>query len=244
MLTVVTFMWAGKLGYRSKFSLKHVATMARMVARHYKGPHKFVCFTDAVGGPVSLCIDADRERFAYLRPLWTDYANAAHPHGEHNPSCYRRLKLYSEEMRRTLGDRVVCIDLDMVLVGDMTELWDRPEPFVFWEDQLNPHGRVNGAMQLISPGVRDDVWTGFDLTKAQEVGRQRGFWGSDQGWLAHSFPPGSHGAFRAPECVSWRVHCKPEGGHLPPGARIVNFHGPEDPWALRDSVPWIMEHYR
>lgn len=244
MLNVVTFMWQPKAGYRSKYGMKHVVTMARMIARHYQAPHRFVCFTDAVGEPASFCTDAPGERFVSLRPLWSEYASATHPHGDNNPSCYRRLKLYSNWARHTIGDRILSIDLDMVITGDVTDLWNDQTPFVFWQDQLNPHGRVNGAMQLITPGLRDDVWSGFDLAEAQRVGRERGYWGSDQGWLAHKFGPDDHGRFTAPDCVSWRVHCQPNGGALPPGAKVVNFHGPGDPWTLSESAPWIKEHYR
>lgn len=243
MLNVVTFLWS-KPGYRSKFTLDHVATMARMVRRHYTGKHRLICFTDQLGGSEP-CFMLDKEAPHILYPLWTDYADVPHPTGAHNPSCFRRLRLYSNWAREHIGARILQIDLDMVLTGDVTPLWDRTEPFVFWQDQLNRHGRINGAMQLITPGVRDDVWSGFDPARAAVEGRKEGQWGSDQGWLAANFPPGSHGAFTAQDgAVSWRVHCKPQGGALPAGARVVIFHGAEDPWTLAASVPWIKENYR
>lgn len=242
MISVVTFLWAPKPGYRSKFTLDHVATMARMVRRHYPDAHRFVCFTDQVD-KVTHCVSDDVPYV--LAPLWIDYADVTHPHGSHNPSCYRRLRLYSDWSRETLGNRVVQIDLDMVICGDLRPLWNRPEPFVFWSDQLNPHGRINGAMQLITPGLRDEIWSKFDPILARQVGMERGKWGSDQGWLAHNFPPGSHGSWGAADgCYSWRVHCQPKGGGLPSDAKVVNFHGPGDPWALAASHPWIKEHYR
>lgn len=236
MIHVVTFLWKPKPGYRSLFTFEHVNTMYRMVKRNYPDKMRFHLITDAT----------DRRGLddnIGVTPLWSDYANVEHPHGAHNPSCYRRLKLYSDWARQYFGPRIVSIDLDMVITGDLRPLWNRAEPFVFWADQLNPHGRINGAMQLITPGVRDEVWSRFDPTTAQLVGRERGKWGSDQGWLAHMFPEGSHGSFGAADgCFSWRVHCEPKGGVLPPGARVVNFHGPGDPWTLAASIPWIKEH--
>lgn len=247
MLNVVTFLWS-KPGYRSKFTIEHVETMARMVRRHYSGPHRVLCFTDRVDAPV--------KGYAYepgmppapfeLYQLWTDYADLPHPMGAHNPSCFRRLRLYSHWAREHIGERIVQIDLDMVLTGDVTPLWDVPCHFAFWQDQLNRHGRINGAMQLITPGMRDDVWSTFDPARAAVEGRKPGQWGSDQGWLAHKFPEGSvYGKFgKESDCYSWRVHCKPNAGQLPPGARIVNFHGEDDPWTLTERVPWIAEYYR
>lgn len=239
MLSVVTFLWQ-KPGYRSKFTLEHVATLARMVRRHYPDKHRFVCFTDQVDKPVG-CVSDDVPYT--LAPLWTELADVPHPWGDHNPSCFRRLRLYSNWAKKALGDRVVQMDLDLVITGDLRPLWNRSDPFVFWSDQLNPHGRVNGAMQLITPGLRDDVWSEFDPTLAAQVGRSKGCWGSDQGWIAHKFAPGSHGSFGAVDgCFSWRVHCKPNGGALPDGARVVNFHGLEDPWTI--DLPWIKKYYR
>lgn len=241
MLAVVTFLWS-KPGYRSQFILEHVATMARMVRRHYSKPHRFICFTDQV--PIVTHYVSDDVPYA-LAPLWSDYADLPHPCGQHNPSCYRRLRLYSNWARERIGPRIVQIDLDMVITGDLRPLWDRPDAFAFWSDQLNRHGRINGAMQLITPGLRDDIWSAFDPAAAWKVGRQPGKWGSDQGWLAHNFPEGSYGVWGAVDgAYSWRVHCKANGGALPADARVVNFHGAEDPWTLSESVPWIKEHYR
>ena len=241
MISVVTFLWS-KPGYRSKFTEQHVATMAKMVRRNYAGPHRFIAFTDTVKNTAH-CVDDDVPYC--LAPLWSDYADVPHPMGAHNPSCFRRLRLYSNWAREAIGPRIVQIDLDMVLTGDVTPLWNAPVHFAFWQDQLNPHGRVNGAMQLITPGLRDDVWSSFDPKRAAIEGRKPGQWGSDQGWLAHKFKEGTYGRFTADAgCYSWRVHCKPHGGALPAGARVVNFHGVEDPWTLADSVPWIKEHYR
>lgn len=240
-LAVVTFLW-DKPGYRSKFLPAHVRTMQRMVGRHYQRPHTFHCVTDKVTRPC-------RVGAIQLHPLWTKHANVPNPHGPANPSCYRRLKLYSDAARKQFGERILSIDLDMVLVDDVSPLWDRPEPFGFWIDQLNRHGFVNGAMQLITPGRRDDIWTGFDPANTPAIAKRAGCWGSDQGVLSYHFksdkaPPyatwgTAEGAF------SWRVHCQPHGGLLPSGARVVNFHGQQgDPWELTERVPWIKEHYR
>jgi hypothetical protein len=243
MLSVVTFKWT-KPGYRSKFTLDHVATMARMVRRHYADKHRFVCFTDDVD-KVTHCVSDDVPYV--LAPLWSEHADVPNPHGPHNPSCYRRLRLYSGWARKALGPRVVQIDLDMVVTGDLRPLWNRPEPFVFWQDQLNRHGWINGAMQLITPGLCPEIWDNFDPANTPKFAKAAGCWGSDQGALAYHFNSDKHrhliGRWGAEHgAYSWRVHCKPNGGELPADARIVNFHGAEDPWTL--DAPWIKEHYR
>lgn len=249
MLDVVTFKWSTP-GYRSEFTGEHVNTLASMVRRNYHKPVRVTCVTDDPTG-----IDA-RVR---VLPLWDDHAQLKSPHGGNNPACYRRLKLWSPEARDLIGERILCIDLDMVLTGDVTPLWDRPEDVVLWKDNLNPTTPYNGAMQLIRAGSRPRVWEDFNPATSPALARKAGFFGSDQAWLCYALGPGEarwgteHGAY------SWRVHIRqtPNGqAHipytpgrdcakaLPDGAKCVNFHGVDSPWTLAPHVGWIAEHYK
>ncbi len=250
MLDVVTFKW-GKPGYRSEFTGEHVNIMARMVRRHYRGPVRFNCVTDDPTGVDPLLCRVIR--------LWDDFADVPSPHGGNNPSCFRRLKLWSNEVKHLFPGRVLQIDLDMVIVGDVTPLWDRPEPCVLWADNLNPTSPYNGAMQLITPGEHP-VWECFkaDPDLAISRARQARYFGSDQAQLALWLGPYMPRWTAKDGAVSWRVHCRktpPGVAHipfsgstadapLPPLARVVNFHGIDDPWAVADKVAWVAEHYR
>src|SRR5688572_14830399 len=107
MISVVTFKWS-KRGYRSTFTSDNVNISRRNFARHYPYPHRFICVTDDPAG-----LDADVE---YV-PLWNDYADIANPTWPTGPSCYRRLKVFSEGFVQIAGDRILHIDLDMVFTG-------------------------------------------------------------------------------------------------------------------------------
>lgn len=245
MLTVVTFLWTTP-GYRSKFTPEHVRTMARMVERNYHGQAvRLVCFND-----IGMHGEDWSQRGVDWRPLWGDYADIPNPHGAHNPSCYRRLKLWSDWGRDTVGKRILQIDLDMVICGDVTPIWDRPEPCVMWSDALNKTTPYNGAMQLFSPGgdLGRAVWEGFDPANSPAKARARGYFGSDQAWLSLALGQDRPRWTMADGCLSWRLHAEPYAGRhdgaCPPGARVVNFHGLHDPWTLTDRVAWIKEHYR
>jgi hypothetical protein len=241
MLNVVTFLWDSP-GYRSKYSIEHVEIMRRMVARHYSGAHRFHCVTDRLKN----LHDVHHDNNMSWHKLWDDYADVQNPHGAGNPSCYRRLKLWSEWARETIGERILQIDLDMVLVDSVDTLWNRPEPCVLWADNLNKTSPYNGAMQLFTPGgeLGRKVWEGFDPVRSPKKGKAAGYFGSDQAWIALALGP-NEARWKADDgAVSWRVHCKPNGGDLPKGAKVVNFHGQEDPWTLSDRVAWIAEHYR
>ena len=145
----VTFKWKPVEGYRSQFNGEHVNVLRDMIARNYPYPHRFTCITDDPTG-----IDADIR----VLPLWDDYKHVESPHGKMNPSCYRRLKLWSEEAADLIGSRICSIDLDVVIAGEITKIVDRPEPYVLWGDYVNPKTHYNGSLQLIRAGSRPDVW--------------------------------------------------------------------------------------
>lgn len=249
MLDVVCFKWKSPLGYRSKFNAGNVNIMRNMVERNYPHAHRFTCITDDAEG-----IDP---RVRVLR-LWDQFKDTPSPHGGNNPSCFRRLRLWSEEMREYFPGKVLQIDLDMLLVADVSSLWNRPEPCVLWADNLNPTSPYNGAMQLITPGLHP-VWENFKAypDNAIKSARGKGYFGSDQAQLALWLGPDMPRWTAADGAVSWRVHCRktPLGqahlrydgrceASLPSGAKLVNFHGVDDPETVAPFVPWVRENYR
>lgn len=235
MITVVTFKWRPRPGYRSKFTAEHVNILASMVRRHYSKPHRFICVTDDAEG-----IDEG----IGIVPLWDDCADLQSPHGGNNPSCYRRLKLYSAEAEQMFGPRIVSLDLDCVITGDLEPLWDRPEEFVVW-GQTNPANPYNGSMQLLTAGSRRKVWEDFDPLRSPRKALSAGYFGSDQAWLCYCLGPNEARWTQADGVYSYRLDCKPKGGALPSNARIVFFHGqidPDHPEAQR--LEWVSREYR
>lgn len=232
-LTVACWKWTPVPGYRSSFDAATVNTLRAMVARHYRRPHDFVCLTDDPGG-----IDGD----VRIIPIWDDYKELPGPHGV---NCYRRLRAFSAEAADLIGPRFVSLDLDVVLTGDVAPLWDRPEDFVIWGDvaRRTPY---NGSMWLLRAGTRRQVWETFDPQTSPVRAKQLGYIGSDQAWIGACLGEGE--AKWGPEdgVYSWPVQVRPFGGTLPPNARLVSFHGRDNPWTpgLAARHPWIAEHYR
>ena len=236
MLSVVTWKWTPFKGYRSTFGPETVNVLRRMVARHYPHPHRFLCVTEDAAG-----LDPEVETI----PPWNDFANVPSPHGGKNPSCYRRLRAFHPDVGRVLGDRFVSLDLDCVVTGDLTPLWNRPEDFVIWGD-TNPRTLYNGSMFLLRAGTRAKVWTEFDpRTSPQKTLAARQF-GSDQGWIGYCLGKGEARWTKADGVYSYRNQIQLRGNLLPAGARIVFFHGVYDPWspAVWRTVPWVREHWR
>lgn len=243
MITVVCWKWRPFDGYRSKFEAEHVNVFARMVRRHYGGPMRVVCITDDARGVT----EVDQ-----VLPLWDDFASIPSPHDRRgvrrNPSCYRRLKMFAADAGEWLGSRIVSIDLDVVVTGDLTPLFERPEPFVAWGD-TNPTTYYNGGFLMFDAGARVELWEEFrrDPAGSIRLAQQRRQWGSDQGWISARLGPNEARFTRGDGVLSYRndVRPPPLSGNLPPDARLVFFHGEHDPWGPEaQGLGWVREHWR
>lgn len=233
MLSIVAFKWTPAPNYRSAYSAETVNVLASMVRRHYHDPHEFVCITDDARG-----LDA---RIRVI-PLWNDFAELPPPQGRKNPSCYRRLKLFAPEMAALVGPRFVAIDLDSVLTGDVTPLWNRSEDFVM-VGETNPKTYYNGSMLLMTAGARAQVWETFDPRRSPLLAKLAGHYGSDQAWISYCLGEGEATWTRKDGVYSYRNHLTGDRA-LPPDARVVLFHGRVDPWhPAAAQLPWIQEHY-
>lgn len=236
MLEVCTFKWKPLKGYRSKFTGEHVNILANMVARNYKHPHRFTCITDDASG-----ID----NAIRVIPLWKDHRDLPSAYGSRNPSCYRRLKVFSKEAEQIIGPRFVVLDLDMVITDDLSPLWDRPEDFVILKSATPPPRYLyNGSMLMMSAGVREKVWTEFDPIKSPLETRVKQMFGSDQAWISLKLGPGEATWDTVDGVYSYRIHLARSGGVLPQNARIVSFHGDVDPWSPEaQKLKWVRKHY-
>lgn len=239
MLEIVTFKWRPFAGYRSSYGPAQVNILRNMLARHYPKPHRLTCITDDPSG-----IDSDIRTI----PLWNDFADLPSPHGGKNPSCYRRLKLFAPEMRELIGERFVAIDLDMLIVGDLSSIFDRSEDFVMYGDNTNPRTFYNGSLMLMTAGARRQVWDSFDPKESPLRSMQRGHFGSDQGWISYCLGKGEATWTKKDGIWSYRCHLAQWPKYrdrLPPNAKIVVFHGRYDPWdSQMQGLSWVTANYR
>jgi hypothetical protein len=168
------------------------------------------------------------------------------PNGTHNPSCYRRLKVFAPDAAAWLGERIIGLDLDVVVTGDLTPLFDDPADFKIWGQTDFPGKQwYNGSFWSLRAGTRPQVWTEFDPTTSPAKQKAAGCRGSDQGWLSYILGPKEQTWGKKDGIYSWRVHLAPKGGELPKDARLVVFHGKVDPWSYQVQCrKWIREHYR
>ncbi len=235
-LTFVCFKWKPRAEYRSKFDHRTVNVLWSMLSRHYTKPFELVCVTD---DPVGIVPEVR------VVELWDDHGHIASPHGPLYPSCYRRLKMFSLEARTLLGERMCSIDLDVVIVRDITEMFDLDIDFKIYGDTARDTP-YNGSLIYHWAGARRQLWERFDPRTSPQAGRRLRYVGSDQAWIAACLGPGEAKFTRADGVYSYRNEIIPKGGGLPETARIVVMHGHHDPWdpQVRQRHPWIVEHYR
>lgn len=232
MISVVCFLWRTP-GYRFAYTAEQVNVLRRMVARNYPEPHRFLCVTDMPQG-----LDDGIE----VIPLWDDYKDLPNvSFGAAGPSCYRRLKVFSEWFGEIAGKRFVCIDLDVVITGDLRPLWNRGEDFIALRDpaRLWP---FNGSMFMQRAGSKSFIWDEFDPATSPQQAHAAGCQGSDQGWLSYRL--GKEGATwdQSDGVLSFRVDLKRGSRPLPKNAKVVFFHGKPKPWDVM-NIGWVRDNY-
>lgn len=233
--TFVCWKWKGPSGYRSRFSDVHVNTLYNMISRHYKKPFELVCITD---NPYGI---NDKVR---IIKLWDDHKNIPSPYGIMNPSCYRRLKMFSDEAKEIIAPRFLSIDLDVIITGDLTPIVQREEEFVAFGD-THKTTYYNGGLILLTAGSRKQVWEKFDPIESPKKAKEAMQYGSDQAWLGFCLGPNEAKFSTKDGIYSWRIHLDSNRGRLPADAKIVLFHGQIDPdSSTAQKYEWVQKHYR
>ena len=163
--------------------------------------------------------------------------------------CLCRLRMFSPEWQRRhgieQGDRLVCLDLDLVITGPVGPVFDRDESFVILQgaNSANPCP-FNGSVMMLRAGAHREVWDSFSIEKAREVPYYE--FPDDQGWLWHMLPQAAGWSVGAASGIfAFRKPGWPKGddANLPPDARIVSFPGARDPSQFM-YLPWVREHWR
>lgn len=232
-LCFVTWRWQPPKNYRSTFGPETVYALKEMVSRHYRKPHRFVCVTDqpeALPGIETI-------------QLWQDLFDLPSPFGHSYPSCYRRLKVFAPDAGELFGQRLVSIDLDMVIVGDIEPLFDRDDEFIAWGESDFKAQKFCGSIWMLKTGTRPQVWTEFDPKTSPARARAAGCRGSDQAWLSYMLPDAATWT-RKDGVYSFRKHLAFNRYKLPLNAKVVAFHGKQDPWGPRaQNIDWVKVHY-
>lgn len=231
----------------TKYGPEYVNRLYAMVARHLRGPFRFVCLTDQV--------DGIRSEVQCL-PI----PDLALPEGLPERG-WKKLTTFSPELGDLHGLRgtALFLDLDVVIVDDITPFFEVPGRFVIIHDWKRPW-RVTGnsSVYRFELGAHADVLAKFRAEHAAMRAQFR----NEQAYLSDVLhQQGVLSYWDAAWCASYKYHCIPgwptsywRDPVIPPGARIVIFHGVMNPpdalaghsagnWRHARPAPWIAQHW-
>lgn len=210
-LIISTWCWG------SKYGSDHVDKLRFAVARNLSTPH----------------------RFAVFEPMAEDQ------HLTEIKGCFARLRTFDPAWQAENGiepgDRIVCLDLDLIVTGSLDGLFDREEPFVILQgvNSSNPCP-FNGSLWMLEAGYRPDVWREFSPELAEKVPFYE--FPDDQAWLADMLPDA--GSFGPEDGVyAFQKRGWPKGESLPRNAKVVCFPGWRDP-SQYTRLDWVQQHWR
>lgn len=236
MIDLVCWKWKPLEGFRTEFTAYHVNVLYDMVKRNTTIPFRFNCITDDAEG-----IDENIR----IIPLWDDCKDLKNPSKkEGKPSCYRRLKAFSKDI--PFEDRIISIDLDCVIVGNIDSILTRQEDFICLKGTAR-NTSYNGGLWSLKVGARPQVWESFDPNTCIELTTNAGLIGSDQGWVSYVLGGNEKTFSEADGVYCFRNYFKNNGKKdLPANAKIIMFQGGTDPWDddIIRRYPWVSEYYR
>ncbi|MCK9549122.1 hypothetical protein [Aquamicrobium sp.] len=245
MITVASFLWFDGARQRSyQFSADDIRIWKSMVSRDLTVPHRIVCVThrpDLV------------EDFIETIPLDT----AKHVPG----TCCVKLQAHKPGGVAKEGERVLLMDIDCVVTGNLDPLVTMDEPYRFWHnpnfERGGRRGFIQGSLQLFTVGATECLWRDFD-PRTTPGWYNRRFGGAEQAWISErlntAYPDAgwewnvptftdADGIYGAGRLVNGKMGNGVQS-ELPENARIVFFPG--DRAATQPQVqavhPWIASH--
>lgn len=230
MISVLAWRWG------TRFDAVHANALLASLERNLRLEHELVVVTDDDRG-----LDPEIR----VIPMPTRYAQT--------PRCRRRMEGFSREFGQQLAARVLYMDLDVVIVADLTAIVDRPEPIVGW--RVGHAGVYSGSFLLADNGALDGAWQRFQAAPvAYPDSLQRNRNASDQAmlndWLSTQ-PPIPHWT-EADGFVTYygqgyekleHLGVGPTRPHLPTGAKIVVLGSADLDVLSQARYPWVREHW-
>lgn len=225
---VLTWLWT-QPGGRTGYGAPHVNIWADMVRRNLTIDHELACVTDMPEGidPRVRIIAPPNEFLDITLPTW----KAA------RPQCLRRLTMFRRDAADIFGaERIVCMDLDLIVSGSLDPVLDIDEDFRIFRGTAS--GRIyNGSMMSIRAGSRPQVYETFTPAGAISAGKR--YVGSDQAWISQCIP--GEPTWGPEHGVHWwgdRLNRVTDG-------RMLFFPGTVKPWNLVAAGDrFARQHYR
>lgn len=244
-ISVITFYWDNGDPDGCEYQPRHVNALAKSVREHLDIPYRFICVYDIEGKPEGFDEGIELVELPENAKWLGTLANPVKPT---LPSSYRRLWAFSDEAKR-LGDRILLLDIDCLIVGDLKPLFDfAPDTdFIGWRpnseyrkglpSRTGGVKRIGGGTWLLRTGTHTHILSDFSPTAVMKA-KKAGWRGSDQAWLSYNFAktctvfPRDMGIYHTQDARTW-------DDEVPGNARIIHFNGKINPWEEdARAIPW------
>ncbi len=237
MVNVICMKWG------TFYGPEYVNHLRAMVRRHLSLDHRFVCFTDDANG-----LSPDIETHPLPRVI-------SRPGRER---FWKKLGVFSSPLLDLTGP-VLCLDLDVVVVGSMDCFFEEKGEFIMVKEYRTEPGTSPGNMSVcrFEAGAHPEILARFeadpdavesqfkyDQDLAAATVKNLSFW--PEAW-----------------CPSFKRHCIPpwpqcyfQTPRLPENARIAVFHGHPKPAVAAKggfvrggikychATPWVAEYWQ
>lgn len=228
----------------TKYGPEYVNRLYAMVRRHLRGDFRFVCLTDRDEGilPEVQCLPIPALDLPPGIPErgWT------------------KLTTFEADLHGLQGTALF-LDLDVVIVDDITPFFEAPGEFLIIHDWKRPW-RITGnsSVYRFRLGVHADMLAYFRTHFEQVRAEVR----NEQAYLSDFLHKQGRLTYWPKEwCISWKYHCIPRFPtnywRTPApsaGTRIIIFHGVMNPpdalagrnngnWRHAKPAPWIADHW-
>lgn len=237
-LTIASFFWrdnADRCQDVYQYDNQDVVLLRNQFQRHLTRAHEFICVTN--------------------RPREIDPSIRTVPLDERlrvRGGRYFKLAVFAENAAEVFGERILTVDLDSVITGNIDHLVDRDEDLVLWRNPnwgLKRRAYYNTSLMLVRAGTRPEFYDRFDpKTSHDEAARATGWGGTDQryiSWIAGrkeahwTAEDGVYGAGRLGDyCPGMATTVLPEN------ACFVTFPGRRHPKMAKtqEKHTWIKKH--
>ena len=228
-----------------KYGPEYVNRLYAMVARHLRGEFRFVCLTDSDKGirPEVLCLPIPELTLPDGLP----------------ERGWKKLTTFAADLHGLRGTALF-LDIDIVIVDDITPFFELPGEFLIIHDWKRPW-RVTGNSSV----YRFEIGAHADVLEKFRAGAPsiRAEFRNEQAYLSDELHrQGRLHYWPKAWCVSFKYHAIAPfplnyllAPAIPRGARIVVFHGVVNPpdalagrsngnWRRARATPWIAEHWR
>lgn len=199
---------------------EYVNALYRGVQRHLPGPHAFICFADHAtpAGAYDPGITLDQRLGQFGFSSW-----------------WAKMWLFSP-YAFALGERVLYIDLDTLIVGPLDDIAAYDGPFALLEDLFFPGQWGSGLMSWVVNERTRELYRRY-VELSYPVTDPRG----DQGFLMDHLPRDYVDLWQD-VCPAQIQSYKAAGGILLPTTRVVCFHGRPRPHEV--TTGWVPALWR